>query len=154
MQNEVHLCSDVPWYPWYIPRNYLSRTKTIIQSEARVLENMPTFLPSTDAVTPDQCPTTKTLTFYVMYICMYAMQKSTFFLENLRRPDLYLPRINHEVIPVFQQMHFNIQPHEKSPFVPIAHLRRCTCFDCGSSLRKSHNSPISIFNTFHIFKQN
>lgn len=41
------------------------------------------------------------------------MQKSTFFLENLRWPDLYLPHIHHEGTPVFQQVHLNIQ-HMKS----------------------------------------
>lgn len=41
------------------------------------------------------------------------MQKSTFFLENLRWPDLYLSYVHHEGAPVFQQVHLNIQ-HMKS----------------------------------------
>lgn len=52
------------------------------------------------------------------------MQKSTFFLENLRWPDLYLSYVHHEGAPVFQQVHLNIQPHEKSPSVPITDLKR------------------------------
>lgn len=52
------------------------------------------------------------------------MQKSTFFLENLRWPDLYLSYVHHEGAPVFQQVHLNIQLHEKSPSVPITDLKR------------------------------